>query len=129
MGMFDEIKCSSNIGELTNVVCQTKDIDYYYGGNLSFYWVDPSGALFFIDYTGTHDYFENIDPNVSVFDKVRFVPNGNHGRCGPTTLTRDIVVYNSKTHPDGLVDLVKCKLSFVSGKLLDFSYINNFIEN
>ena len=33
MGMFDEVKCSAPIGELTNVLTQTKDIsdDYWEG--------------------------------------------------------------------------------------------------
>lgn len=127
--MFDSIRCSANIGELTNADCQTKDIDFYYGGTLSFYWVDPSGALFYIDYSGTCNYYENLDENVPVWNKIKFIPNGTHGRCGPTTLTKDIVIYQAKTQPDGIVDLVKCKLSFVSGMLQDFSYINNFIEN
>ena len=45
MGMFDEVKCSAPIGELTNVLTQTKDIsdDYWEGGTMSFYWIDPSG--------------------------------------------------------------------------------------
>lgn len=119
MGMFDFIRCSANIGELTDSDCQTKDIDKYYGGTLAFYWVDPNGMLFYIDYSGTCDYVDNF----------KCIPNGNHGRCGPTTLTRDVVIYQTKTQPDGYVDLVECKLTFASGVLQDFSYINNFIEN
>ena len=43
MGMFDELKCSADIGELTNVKCQTKDIDNV----MSFFWVDPFFFLAF----------------------------------------------------------------------------------
>ena len=46
MGMFDEIKCSANIAQMTNVSCQTKDLENLLG----FYWVDPSGQLWFPDY-------------------------------------------------------------------------------
>ena len=47
MGMFDEVRCSAPIGELTDVLTQTKDIsdDYFEGGTMSFYWIDPSGQM------------------------------------------------------------------------------------
>ena len=31
MGMYDDIKCSYDIGKLTNRECQSKEFDYYGG--------------------------------------------------------------------------------------------------
>ena len=49
MGMFDEIKCSANIAQMTNISCQTKSLENLFG----FFWVDPAGQLWFPDYAGT----------------------------------------------------------------------------
>ena len=124
MGMFDYVKCSSNIGEQTNVECQTKDIDSYEGGTMSFYWVDPSGRLWTTDYTGC----SSIDYTVGTTEpwkRIKYVPTGVHGRSYTLDISREIEIYNTVSHPDGYVETTYCQLLFVRGSLEYFEYINN----
>ena len=126
MGMFDDIKCSAEIGALTNVNCQTKEIDRYAGGTMSFYWVDPNGLLWTADFSGTADFvFDNNSP--SLLSRLKCIPNGNRGKVVPVYLTDYVTIYSSVTHPDGLVDWAECRLHFIEGKLQGFRYINNCI--
>jgi len=115
MGMFDEIKCSANIAQMTNISCQTKDLENFFG----FYWVDPSGQLWHPDYSGTYD--------IKVSDSnIKAVRSGLNGKMRPYIYTGSVNIYDSHTAPDGYVDWVECKLTFVEGKLQDFIYINNY---
>ena len=115
MGMFDELRCSSNIGELTNVLCQTKDIDPWEGGSMSFYWIDPSGQMWGADYTGTYDF---------VFDGVRYttVRTDTRGKLYPLEITRNIEIYDYKLQADGYVERVTCELRIFEGKLINYKY-------
>jgi len=120
MGMFDLIKCSANIGELTDVECQTKDIDGYdEGGTMSFYWVDPNRVLWYPDYSGTYDFKRNESSDKLLWVRNR---NGNRGKVVRSYLTKVIEVYASKTQPDGLVDFVSCILNFDNGVLQENYY-------
>jgi len=117
MGMFDEVRCSAPIGELTNVLTQTKDItdDYWEGGTMSFYWIDPSGQIWGADYSGTYDF---------VFDGARYttVKTKNRGKLYPMTLTRKIEIYNYTMQADGYVEGVICELRICEGKLINYKY-------
>ena len=115
MGMFDEFKCSANIAQMTNISCQTKSLENLFG----FFWVDPSGQLWFPDYAGTYD--------ITVSDsEIKSVRSGQRGRVRPYIYTGEILIGESKTSPDGYVDWVECKLTFIEGKLQQFTYINNY---
>lgn len=115
MGMFDEIKCSANIAQMTNISCQTKDLESIFG----FYWVDPSGQLWHPDYSGTYD--------IKVSDSsIKAIRSGLKGRMRPYIYTGSVNIYDSHTAPDGYVDWVECELIFVEGKLQTFTYINNY---
>ena len=50
--LFDYVRCSMDIGCLTDVTCETLSL----GGNMMRYWISPAGQLFIIDYEGTHDF-------------------------------------------------------------------------
>lgn len=126
MGMFDDFKCSYNIGALTNVPCQTKDMDPH-GGTMSFYWVDPAGLLWTTDTNGCVDI--QFNDEAPLHGRIKLIPNGNHGRVVRVDMTDYITIYNYITHPDGMFDWTFCKLHFVHGELKDFTYINNNIEN
>lgn len=115
MGMFDDFKCSTDIGVLTNLNCQTKDIDRFAGGTMSFYWVDPSGQMWSPDYSGTTDFL--MDGK-----KIKYISNGNHGKLRPVYITDYVEVYTSITQPDGLVDWYTCRLHFIEGKLVSYMY-------
>ena len=127
MSMFDSIRCSMDIGELTDSDCQTKDIDPYIGGTMSFYWVDPSGLMWTVDFSGTADFV--FTDSLKLRERVGYIFNGNRGRVHRVYLTDYITIYNSKTSPDGLVEFVECRLHFIEGKLQSYTYINNHIEN
>ena len=125
MGMFDDIKCSYDIGPLTDVNCQTKDMDAW-GGTMSFYWVDPAGVLWTPDYQGTSavKYLDNGKPP---WESIIVTPTGIRGKVTRAYHTNYIQIYRYKTHPDGVVDYDRCRLHFIDGILQDFSYINNSI--
>lgn len=125
MGMFDYFKCSKDIGELTNVECQTKDIDYD-SGTFSFYWVDPAGMLWYPDYQGTTAFKFLEGDDIPIWKRMKYVPTGSNGRMLRVYLTNYTTIYNAETGPDGIVDLTYCKLHFVDGILQDYKYINTF---
>ena len=120
MGLFDELKCSYNIGELTNVTCQSKNIDDW-GGTMTFYWVDPAGRLWTPDYSGTYN-FASMEGKFDDIKYLKSVPNGNHGKYSHVNMTRTIEIYDVRTHPDGLTDWVTCYLTFCEGVLVDYMY-------
>jgi len=65
MGMFDYFRSSFDLGpDLTNVECQTKDIEEGISGTMTQYWLDPHGYLYVIDYSNTQDLkiYEPGDP-------------------------------------------------------------------
>ena len=129
MGMFDYVKCSANIGALTDIGCQTKTIEGIIDGTMSFYWVSPGGLMYIIDYSGTTDFVENTDSDdAPIWLHYHMVPNGNRGKVSPYLLSKDIVIYDSITQADGYVDWIFCKLEFMDGILQKFQYINNGIE-
>ena len=115
--MFDEVKCSAHIGELTNVITQTKDIsdDYWEGGTMSFYWIDPAGYIWATDYTGSYD-FQLINGRYTP------VKNKNKGRLYIPNITKNIEIYDCKVHADGYVDTVICELRMNQGKLINYKY-------
>ena len=122
MGMFDFVKCSSDIGELTNESCQTKSIEKEEGGTMSFYWVDPVGALWYADYSGTSSLEQVEDESLPIWRRYRIKPNGNKGRLYRISLTGDVKIYSSSVYPDGMIEWTVCILTFVEGKLHSYSY-------
>ena len=128
MGMFDTIRCSYDIGELTDVECQSKNIDDW-GGTMSFYWIDPAGRFWSPSYDGTYDFVPAESPfpelgkgNLSHVQYLGTKPNGNHGKYQFIPMTRCIEMYDTKTHADGYVEFVTCYLSFYQGLLRDYFY-------
>ena len=115
--MFDCIKCSAPIGELTNVSAQTKSIadDFWEGGTMSFYWIDPSGQMWSISYAGTYD----LSPLNG-----RFMPqkNNNRGRVYRFNITDTIEIYHYQTQCDGYVDGTVCELRLNEGRLINYKY-------
>ena len=70
MGMFDWVRSSYDLGpQLTDVECQTKDIeDYGIGGTMTQYWISPDGYLYVIDYSGTQN-LEMYEPGDPGYDE------------------------------------------------------------
>ena len=98
MGFFDNFYSSRDIGEFTNIQCQTKSFDPDTGGTLSQYWLSPSGVLFLIDYSHTAD-FHVINPGDDGYDEENRLrnfywrPNGNHGGVRFFYKTLFVVIY------------------------------------
>ena len=115
--MYDEVKCSAPIGELTDVLTQTKDIsdDYWDGGTMSFYWIDPLGYMWGVDYSGTYDL---------ELSGIRYIPvkNKNKGRLYPLDITKSIEIYECKVQADGYIDTILCELRLHQGKLINYRY-------
>ena len=119
MSLFDTVKCSYNIGELTNVECQSKNIDDW-GGTCSFYWVDPAGRLWTPSYAGTYDFVETDKK-----EGIRFldtVPNGNHGKYQHVPMTRCVEIYRCQSQADGYPECSSVHLEFYRGQLMDYMY-------
>ena len=98
MGMFDYFRSSYDLGQFTNVLCQTKDIEDGIGGTLTDYWVDPSGLLWYPEYRDTHDFviIEEDDPRYDParsFLNYEWIPTGIHGKYRPHEITKYIEIY------------------------------------
>ena len=115
--MFDEVRCSAPIGELTGVLTQTKDIadEYWEGGTMSFYWIDPSGHMWGTSYEGTYDF-------VFVGGRYTTIKTNNKGKLYPLDITRKIDIYDYTTQSDGYVDGVVCELRIFQGQLINYKY-------
>ena len=93
MGMFDTIRCNYDLGPgFWNKELQTKDLQCA----CCQYWLDPSGRLWEIDYSGTQDFVDvPIDDN-HPWLSFKTVGNGNHGKVRPLYVTKSIEVYPSE---------------------------------
>jgi hypothetical protein len=123
--MFDLFKSSYNLGEqFTDVVCQTKDIEYGIGGSMTLYWLSPAGELWKPQYIGTHDLkvYKEGDPEYDSklsFMNFKWIPTGSHGKYIPHKITKYIEVYPEKWDKD-LNNWPRCRLHFIDGRLKDF---------
>ena len=125
MGMYDNVLSSYNLGEhFTNIQCQTKDIEYGYGGTMSQYWISPNGCLYLIDYSHTADFIELKEGDEGYNDErpllnFTWIPNGTHGKVTPWILTKYIKIYPEKWSGEW-EDCPRCKLHFRYGVLQDY---------
>ena len=124
MGMFDYFRSSYDLGEFTNIQCQTKDIEDGIGGTMTQYWLDPNGVLWYPDYRNTHT-FEIIEENDPRYNpKVRFlnyewIPTGEHGRLKYHPITKYVEVYPEKWDGEW-EDWPRCILHFKLGVLQEY---------
>ena len=129
MGMFDYFRSSYDLGpQLTDVQCQTKDIEDGYGGTMSQYWLSPDGYLYLVDYSNTQDLkvYEPGDPEYNEersWLNFEWIPNGNHGKIRVHAITKYIEIATScwggawETWP-------RAKLHFKYGKLKDYELMS-----
>lgn len=126
--MFDYFRSSYDLGEqFTNVVCQTKDIEDGIGGTMTDYWLDPSGQLWYPNYTGTNTFeiIKEDDPRYSKthgFLNFEWVPTGQHGKYMPCMITKYIEVY-PENWKGAWEDWPRLRLHFRCGKLQDYEDI------
>jgi len=125
MGMFDYVRSSYDLGEqFTNVECQTKEIEDFYSGTMSHFWIDPAGYLWYGRYEGTST-FEIIEEDDPRYDRDRkflnyeWVPTGKHGKYRVHTITKYIEIY-PENWKGKWEDWPRLKLHFKHGKLQDY---------
>ena len=130
MGMFDYFRSSYDLGEtFTDTRCQTKDIDDYGSGTMSQYWLSPGGQLYLIDYSHTADLVELKEGDEGYqkgrlsFLNFQWIPNGEHGKVVPTTLTKYITIYPEQWK-GAWTDWPECHLHFRDGNLQDYRYLS-----
>ena len=119
MGMFDEIRNGyKQLGVEFQGVLQTKDLD----NMMDWYYIDPSGQLYYVDYSGTQDFSVNED---SKFPLLNHTPNGNHGKVMACDFTGSVVVYPSKWEGNW-EQLPEACIIFVEGRIQDFYHGKHF---
>jgi hypothetical protein len=88
MGMFDTLRSSYDLGAGFTKELQTKDLECC----MYHYWIDPLGRLWDINYQGTQDLIIN-EKAENIWEKVKPVPNGCHGKVSPVFIDKEIEVY------------------------------------
>ena len=128
MGMFDHFRSSYDLGvTFTDTCCHTKDIDDFGGGTMTQYWLSPDGQLYLINYSHTADFVqlkendEGFQEGRLAFLNFQWVPNGEHGKVTPTSLTKYITVYPEQWEGEWK-DWPECRLHFKDGILQDHEY-------
>jgi hypothetical protein len=123
--MFDWVRSSYNLGEqFTNVVCQTKEIEYDIGGTMTHYWISPDGVLWYPNYIGTNT-FETIkedDPRYEpekLFLNFEWVPTGERGKYKVHPITKYIEIYPAEWKGEWR-DWPRLRLHFKNGVLQDY---------
>ena len=124
MGLFDYVRSSYPLPEPFMGVNQTKDIEDFYRGTLTEFWIDPEGYLWCGDYKGTNTLEEIPEGNPRHDDKRGFlnfewVPTGQHGKYRVHPITKYVEIYPEKF--DGAwEDWPRLRLHFKSGRLQDW---------
>ena len=113
MGMFDTIRCNYDLGPgFWNKELQTKDLQCA----CCEYWLDPSGRLWEIDYSGTQDFVDVPNDDTHPWLSFKTVGNGNHGKVRPLYVTKSIEVYPSEWTAY-YAPYPRQTITFVEGKL------------
>jgi len=123
--MFDYLRSSYNLGEqFTNVVCQTKEIEYDIGGTMTHYWISPDGVLWYPDYNGTNTFEEILKDDPRYEPEKRFlnfewVPTGQRGKYKVHPITKYVEIYPSGWKGEW-EDWPRCRLHLINGVLQDY---------
>ena len=123
--MFDYFRSSYDLGQFTNVLCQTKDIEDGIGGTMTDYWLDPSGLLWYPVYSETHT-FETIDEDDPRYDPARsflnfeWIPTGKHGKYRVHAITKYIEIY-PEDWKGKWEDWPRLRLHFRYGRIQDYT--------
>ena len=119
MGMFDEIRNDYKpLGVEFQGDLQTKDLD----NMMDWYYIDPSGQLYYVDYSGTQDFSVNEE---SKFPLLNYAPNGSRGKVMACDFTGSVVVYPSKWEGNW-EELPEACIIFVEGRIQDFYHGKHF---
>lgn len=130
--MFDYFRSSYDLGDFTDVVCQTKEIEDGIGGTMTLYWLDPNGVLWRPDYRGTNTFEEipETDPRYNKkigFLNFEWVPTGHHGKFVHHPITKYVEIYPAQWDGEW-DDWPRMKLHFKRGVLQDFERLGRTLE-
>jgi hypothetical protein len=124
MGLFDYVRSSYQLPEPFMGINHTKDIEDFYSGTMTEFWIDPEGYLWCGDYRGTST-FEEISKGDPRYDDERkflnfeWVPTGEHGKFHVHPITKYVEIYPEKF--DGKwEDWPRLRLHFKSGRLQEW---------
>ena len=108
---IDTVHCSYDLGTgFWNRNLHTKELSQTCGC----YWINPSGELYEISYTGTQSYTNN--------DRVPYVPNGTHGKVSPVNISTTIRL--QPVHWDAYyAKCPTCIVTFMAGKIIHHKVI------
>jgi len=126
--MFDYVRSSYNLGEhFTNVECQTKEIEDFYSGTMSHYWIDPAGYLWSSDYTGTSsmEIYEEGHPNYNSerpWLNFAWIPTGVHGKYRVHMITKYVEIYPSGWE-GSWEEWPRCRIHFKDGKVVEYKHV------
>jgi len=128
--MFDYVRSSYNLGEFTNVTCQTKDIEDGIGGTMNTYWIDPKGVLWYPNYAGTSNFeiIEEDDPEYNPelkFLNYKWVPTGEHGKIMYHPITKYVEIYPEQWDGEW-EDWPRCVIHFVRGVVQGYEVISKY---
>lgn len=106
---IDTVHCSYDLGTgFWNRNLHTKELSQTCGC----YWINPSGELYEISYTGTQSYTNN--------DRVPYVPNGTHGKVSPVNISTTIRL--QPVHWDAYYSKCPtCHVTLYNGKIINHS--------
>ena len=106
---IDTVHCSYDLGTgFWNRNLHTKELSQTCGC----YWINPSGELYEISYTGTQSYTNN--------DRVPYVPNGTHGKVSPVNISTTIRL--QPVHWDAYyAKCPTCHVTLYNGKIVNHS--------
>jgi hypothetical protein len=124
MGMFDYVRSSYPLPEPFMGINQTKDIEDFYSGTMTEFWIDPEGYLWCGDYGGTSTFEEIPESDPRYDDKQKFlnfewVPTGAHGKYHVHPLTKYIEIYPGE-FGGKWEDWPRLRLHFKSGRLQEW---------
>jgi hypothetical protein len=123
--MFDYLRSSYNLGEqFTNVVCQTKEIEYDIGGTMTHYWISPDRVLWYPDYNGTNTFEEILKDDPRYEPEKRFlnfewVPTGQRGKYKVHPITKYIEIYPAEWKGEWS-SWPRCRIHLKQGVLQDY---------
>jgi len=125
MGMFDYVRSSYPLPEPFMGVNQTKDIEEFYSGTMTEFWIDPEGYLWCGDYRGTNTFeeIEESDPRYNtktLFLNFEWVPTGQHGKFHVHPITKYVEIYPEK-YDGKWEDWPRLRLHFRSGRLIEWT--------
>jgi hypothetical protein len=124
MGLFDYVRSSYPLPEPFMGINQTKDIEEFYSGTMTEFWIDPEGYLWCGDYRGTSTFEEIPESDPRYDDKQKFlnfewVPTGAHGKYHVHPLTKYIEIYPGE-FGGKWEDWPRLRLHFKSGRLQEW---------